>query len=123
MLPVAAALAVVAFLFTAAFFLIATFFASMTSSSFSASSIDLLIDFTFAAFFLVFHTRWVVNKEIGKESGASRMASTAASHSLFFVITLFQLASALTPLSVSPTAVNSTNTPTRNKGDTFIGFQ
>ena len=52
----AAALAVVAFLFSAAFFLIATFFASMTSSSFLASSIDLLIDFNFGAFFLVFHT-------------------------------------------------------------------
>ena len=62
----AAALAVVAFLFSAAFFLIATFFASMTSSSFLVSLIDLLIDFNFVAFFLVFHTRWVVNK-IGKE--------------------------------------------------------
>jgi hypothetical protein len=72
----------------------------------------LLIDFNLVTFFLVFHTWWVVNK-IGKESGASRMASTAASHSFFFVITLFQLASALTPLSESPTAVNSTNTPSR----------
>ena len=95
--------------FLFAFFLIATFFTSMTSSSFLASSIDLLIDFNFATFFLVFHTRWVVNK-IGKEWGASRMVSTATSHSLFFVITLFQLASALTPLSESPTAVNSINT-------------
>ena len=112
MLAVSAALAVVAFLFVAAFFFIAT-----------ASLIDLLIDFTFAPFFFVFHTRWVVNSEIAKESGASRMASTAASHSLFFEITFFQLASALTPLSVSPTAVNSTKTPSRNKGDTFIGFQ
>jgi transposase-like protein len=72
----------------------------------------LLIDFNLVTFFLVFHTWWVVNK-IGKESGASRMASTAASHSFFFVITLFQLASALTELSESPTAVNSTNTPSR----------
>ena len=67
----AAALAVVAFLFSAAFFLIATFYASMTSSSFLASSIDLLIDFNFDAFFLVFLTRWVVNK-IGKKSRALR---------------------------------------------------
>ena len=40
-----------------------------------------------------------------------------------FVITLLQVASQLTPLSASPTAVNSTNTPSRKRGDTFIGRQ
>ena len=47
----------VAFLFATAFFLLAAFFASIASSSFFASLINLFTDFNFVAFFFVFHTR------------------------------------------------------------------